>query len=144
MKSGKITWCAEFSVQSEYIDRQHQNLIAIVNDFNQALTRGEGAKITYAILNRLVLYAETHFRDEEKLMQMARFPPDQLNTHIKEHVKLTEEIFHHCENWSTYGKESLPGIGKFLAAWLLGHILKSDMKYSKYVAKIDDKFLSVK
>jgi hemerythrin-like metal-binding protein len=144
MKPGKIAWSAEFSVQSPHLDQQHRHLIDIINDFNQALAKGEGAQITYAILNRLVQYAETHFRDEEKLMQMARFPAEYFNAHLREHEKLTEEIFHHCENWSSYGEESLPRIGKFLAEWLLGHILNSDMKYCKYVAKIDDKFLSVK
>ena len=144
MKTVKISWSADFSVQSQHIDLQHQKLIAIVNDFNQAVSRGDGAKIAYAILNRLVQYSETHFRDEEQLMQMARFPADQLEAHIKEHEKLTENIFQHCENWHTYGVESFPGIGKFLAEWLLDHILTADMKYSKYVARIDDKFLAVK
>ena len=144
MKTHKISWSADFSVQSHYIDQQHQQLIAVVNDFNQAVSRGEGAKIAYSILNRLVQYTEGHFRDEEKLMEIARLPADLLNAHIREHEKLTEEIFRHCENWSNYGEESLPAIGKFLAEWLLDHILTADMKYSKYVARIDDRFLTVK
>jgi len=141
---GKIMWSSAFSVQSKYLDQQHQNLIKIVNDFNQAVARGEGTKMAYTILNRLVQYAEKHFRDEEKLLEIARFPAEQLKTHIKEHEKLTEEIFRHCENWSSYGKDALPEIGLFLKDWLMDHILTSDMKYSKYVANIDDTFLSVK
>ncbi|MBU4262868.1 MAG: bacteriohemerythrin [Proteobacteria bacterium] len=141
---GKIVWSKDYSVQSEYLDHQHQNLINILNDFNQAIARGEGKKSAYTILNRLVQYTEEHFRDEEKLMEIARFPAEQLHAHMKEHEKLTEEIFRHGENWSSYGKEALPEIGLFLKEWLMEHILTSDMKYSKYVANVDDTFLSVK
>jgi len=42
---GKIIWSNAFSVQSKYLDHQHQNLVTIVNDFNQAVARGEGAKM---------------------------------------------------------------------------------------------------
>ena len=144
MPMGKIVWSSACSVQSAYLDRQHQNLIKIVNDFNQAAARGDGTKVAYTILNRLVQYAEKHFRDEEKLLEIARYPAAQLNNHIREHEKLTEDIFRHCENWSSYGKEALPEIGRFLKDWLMDHILTSDMKYRKYVAQIDDSFLSVK
>ncbi|MBU0910013.1 MAG: bacteriohemerythrin [Proteobacteria bacterium] len=141
---GKIVWSSAYSVQSGYLDHQHQILIQIVNDFNLAIARGEGKKIAYPILNRLVQYAEKHFRDEEKLLEIARYPAEQLNAQIREHEKLTEEIFRHCENWSNYGQEALPEIGRFLKEWLMDHILTSDMKFSKYVANVDDKFLSAK
>ncbi|RJX25427.1 MAG: hypothetical protein C4531_17170 [Desulfurivibrio sp.] len=141
---GKIIWSSAYSVQSAFIDHQHQILVGIVNDFNQAIARGEGMKTAYSILNRLIQYAEQHFRDEEKLMEIARYPAEQLQAHIREHEKLTEDIFRHGENWHSYGKEALPEIGRFLKEWLLDHILTSDMKYSKYVANVDDAFLSVR
>ncbi|MEW6521830.1 MAG: bacteriohemerythrin [Thermodesulfobacteriota bacterium] len=141
---GKIIWSSAYSVQSAFIDHQHQTLVGIVNDFNQAIARGEGMKTAYSILNRLIQYAEQHFRDEEKLMEIARYPAEQLQAHIREHEKLTEDIFRHGENWHSYGKEALPEIGRFLKEWLLEHILTSDMKYSKYVANVDDAFLSVR
>ncbi|OKY75864.1 MAG: hypothetical protein BM485_05875 [Desulfobulbaceae bacterium DB1] len=140
----KIFWKSDYSVNSQYIDHQHQKLLGIVNDFNEALAAGKGEKIAYSLLNRLVQYAEEHFRDEEKLMRMARYPTDELDRHIKEHEKLTEEIFQHTENWSSYRAESLPRIGEFLKKWLLDHILTSDKKYAQYVVHIDNKYLSVK
>ena len=141
---GKIVWSKDYSVQSAYLDHQHQNLIEIVNDFNQAVAKGEGAKLAYSILNRLIQYAEKHFQDEEKLLEIARYPREQLNAHLREHERLTEEIFRHEENWSSYGKDALPEIGRFLQEWLMEHILTSDMKYSRYVANVDDSFLAVK
>ncbi|MFH1216754.1 MAG: bacteriohemerythrin [Pseudomonadota bacterium] len=140
----KLFWKSEYNVNSRYIDQQHQHLLAIVNDFNEAITAGKGKQAAYPILNRLVQYAEEHFRDEEKLMRMARYPQNELNSHINDHEKLTEEIFQHTENWSNYGEEALPRIGEFLKKWLMDHILTADKKYSKYVVNIDDKYLSVK
>jgi hemerythrin len=144
MLMGKIVWSKDYSVQSGFLDHQHQKLMEIINDFNQAIARGDGKKVAYTTLNRLIQYAEQHFRDEEKLLEIARYPTEQLQTHIREHEKLTEEIFHHGEIWHSYGKEALPEIGLFLKDWLIEHILTSDMMYSKYVANVDDKFLSIK
>ncbi|MFZ5766135.1 MAG: bacteriohemerythrin [Thermodesulfobacteriota bacterium] len=140
----RIFWKSEYSVNSAYIDRQHQQLLAIVNEFISAAATGKGKSVAYPILNRLVQYAEEHFRDEEKLMRMARYPAPELERHIREHEELTEEIFRQTENWSSGGEEALPRIGEFLSKWLLTHILVSDKKFGPYVVNIDDKFLSVK
>ncbi len=140
----KIFWKSNFSVQSRYIDQQHQNLLMILNDFNESINQGKGTDKAFSILNRLVQYAEEHFRDEELLMETARFPQDKLNAHKNEHEKLTQDIFQLCENWSSRKKESLPEISHFLEKWLLLHILKTDMEYSKYVDHIDDSFMFAK
>lgn len=140
----KVFWKKEYSVGSDYLDRQHQNLLLIVNDFNRSINKNEGTKAAYSILNRLVQYVETHFRDEELLMKSARFPLDELNAHIKEHEELTENIFALCENWTSQKEESLPKISKFLVDWLMVHIMSTDMKYSKYIAQIDDSFMRAK
>lgn len=140
----KIIWKNDYSVHSAYIDSQHRHLVTIINDFNAAWAAGRGKDAAYSILNRLIQYAEEHFRDEEKLLRMARYPSEALDTHVKEHEQLTEDIFRHTENWSSYGEEALPKIGEFLKKWLIDHILTTDKKFSKYVVNIDDKYLSVK
>ncbi|MBU0674760.1 MAG: bacteriohemerythrin [Proteobacteria bacterium] len=140
---GKIVWNKAFSVESKYLDKQHKQLIEIVNSFNQALDGGERATMAFEVLNRLVRYAEQHFRDEEKILQMVQYPADQFQAHVREHEKLTEDIYRHCENWSSVGEESLPGIGQFLKDWLVNHILNTDMQYCKYTRNFDDSFMSV-
>jgi hemerythrin-like metal-binding protein len=140
----KTIWKSEFSVASKYLDKQHQTLFMIVNDFNDSISKGQGIKTAYSILNRLTLYAEEHFRDEEHLMNAARFPKDQFEAHVREHEKLTEKIFTICADLSSNGEEVLPGINQFLKEWLVDHILTTDKKYSKYVANIDDTFMNVK
>jgi len=63
----KILWSADYSVQSKYLDLQHQNLLMILNEFNEAVGQGQGKVVAFSILNKLVQYTEDHFRDEEKL-----------------------------------------------------------------------------
>ena len=79
----------------------------------------------------------------EKLMQTAQFPDDEFNAHVREHERLTQAIFKLCAEWEGKGEEALPQLGRFLKEWLLEHILKMDMKYSEYVALVDDDFMFV-
>ena len=139
----KILWSADYSVQSKYLDLQHQNLLMILNEFNEAVGQGQGKVVAFSILNKLVQYTEDHFRDEEKLMKIARFPDDEFNAHVKEHERLIQAIFKLCSEWEGKGEEALPQLGLFLKEWLLEHILKVDKKYREYVALVDDDFMFV-
>ncbi|MCB2180447.1 MAG: bacteriohemerythrin [Desulfobulbaceae bacterium] len=137
----KISWKSDYSVSSKYLDDQHQCLLMIINDFIEAVSKGKGTEKAFPILNRLTQYAEEHFRDEEHLMNAARFPQGMLKEHMREHEKLTEDIFAICAHLNKSGEETLPEISQFLKHWLLGHILTTDKEYSKYVANIDDSFM---
>jgi len=88
-----VLWCEMFSIVVPYIDDQHKKLVRIVNEFHAALKEKRAGDAVFTTLNRLIEYTERHFRDEEKLMQLAEYPAEHLHEHKKIHARLFEEIF---------------------------------------------------
>lgn len=79
-----IQWNSNFSVNISEIDKQHQHVVSIVNDLNDAMKSGLGKEATAGIIERLFAYAGEHFRTEE--MYFDRFGYPQSKTHKAEHA----------------------------------------------------------
>src|ERR1035437_4783406 len=71
---GKIVWTEDLSVGVELIDRQHQTLIARLNDVSAAVDNQQGETEIGKTLGFLTDYAEFHFAAEEKVMTQAAYP----------------------------------------------------------------------
>ena len=87
-----VIWCEMFSVNVPYIDNQHRKLLEIINDFHAALKEKKAENIVFQTLNSLISYAEKHFQDEEKLMEEAKYPPDDFKEHKKIHEKMGNSL----------------------------------------------------
>ncbi len=134
-----IAWDSAYSVGYTYIDNQHKKLINIVNNFYSAVKHGKGTDIVYPILNKLVAYAEEHFRDEETAMEKAGCPESLIAEHKTIHEKLFKAIFDVAEKTTssqTGESGALMEVGALLQTWLMNHILKEDMQYAPYVRKL--------
>ena len=127
-----IIWSDFFSVGVPYIDRQHQRLIHIVNDFYAAYRSNLPEHLIFQILNQLTEYAEEHFRDEERLMKAAKYPREEYEQHIKKHEKLLLDIFEINDQLSTGNKRAIFNLELFLNTWLIRHILETDKLYQPY------------
>jgi hemerythrin len=125
-----FNWSERYSVNIAELDRQHQGFLAIVHELNQALASGEGATVTYSILQRLAEYAHTHFAAEEALMTEHKFPA--LLTHCAEHDRFVQLVAKFLDNYHA-GKAGVPvSLMLFLQTWLKEHILVSDKAYSSF------------
>ena len=77
-------------------------------------------------------YAQTHFHDEEEILEKACYP--NLTEHKKEHVTFMTEVWKQF-NLFNEGNESPAGLARFLKKWLLTHIAVSDKKYAPYLVE---------
>ncbi len=126
-----LTWSTEYSVAVEAIDKQHQQLFAMLNELHDAMKAGKGAQEAPRILKKLVEYVCEHFALEEALMAEAHYP--ELARHKAEHDKLTSEVarmLQDIESGKTVLSMKLQG---FLRSWLQEHILGTDKKYMSYL-----------
>jgi len=132
MNKNFVTWNDSYSVGLELIDNQHKKLVKMVNTLFSYCELGDGnADIAYLdIINRAMVYAKTHFSDEEKYMRLAGYP--KLEKHIKEHKSFVAKIVKSVKLFET-GKETPINLAKFLKKWLLKHIAVSDKKYAPYL-----------
>jgi hemerythrin len=133
-KGGKamalIQWNGGLNVGVIEIDKQHQKLVGMINDLNDAMKQGKGKDILGEIINGLANYTVTHFRIEEKYFDQFGYPDT--NNHKKEHLNFTKKVTEFKDRFDK-GKIGLSiEIMNFLSNWLQNHIKRVDKKYGPF------------
>lgn len=125
-----IQWNQGLSVNVAEIDRQHQKLIGMINDLDDAMRQGKGRDILGKTVNEMILYAASHFQTEEKYFAQFGYPDT--DNHKLEHAGFTKKVTEFKKNFDT-GKIGLSiDIMDFLSTWLQKHIKGVDKKYSSF------------
>ena len=126
-----IKWNENLSVGVAEFDKQHQKLVSVINELNDAMKQGKGKDVLGKILNSLISYTATHFKTEEKYFALYRYP--ETASHKKEHVAFVQKISDFKDDFEK-GKLSLTiELMNFLGDWLKKHIKGTDQKYTKYL-----------
>lgn len=127
-----ITWSKQFEVGHPEIDKQHQELIRIVNRLHDAMLARQGRDALGAVFKDLDAYTRMHFRTEEDLM--ARFGYGEAVSHKKIHDDLIGELKKLHADFDA-GKLSVTmATMTFLQNWLTKHIAQVDKKLSSFLA----------
>ena len=122
-----IQWSNSLSVNIDSIDKQHQRLIDMINQLNDAMRQGKGKEVAGKIVEGLISYTRTHFAFEEKYFAQYGYP--ETEKHIKEHKEFARKA---TEFQSDFGKGKLTlsiQVINFLSDWLRTHIQGTDQKY---------------
>ena len=123
-----ITWSDRYSVGIANIDREHQKLVAMVNQLYTAILSGEAPAVASKVLDGLAGYTMSHFANEEALMKRYNYPG--YAQHKAEHDKLVDQV-RQFQSDLRAGKAKLSqDLMSFLQGWLIGHILGVDKKYT--------------
>ncbi len=126
----KIVWKDEFSVGVETLDRQHKQIIEVINsliDKPRIFFRSQN--VSSALMD-LTNYVSEHFLLEERLLQENGYPT--LLEHSKKHTLYSKRIADFCKE-SLDGKSEVPDeLMAFLTDWWTNHILHEDMKYKAF------------
>ena len=125
-----IQWNDSFSVNVVEIDQQHQKLVAMINDLNDAMRQGKGKDVLGKIVNGLIVYAESHFKTEEKYFDQFGYP--ETDSHKKEHSDFVVKVSEFKSGFEK-GKIGLSiEVMNFLSDWLQNHIKRVDNKYGPF------------
>ncbi len=126
-----FTWDNSYSVGVADIDQQHQQLMNLVNDLNDAMLQGKGRQVVGEILSNLISYTAGHFAAEERLMQQHGYP--EYTEHKAKHGKMVAKVKALQQDVDA-GKLTVSGdVMKFLHDWLNKHIKGTDMKYKPFL-----------
>ncbi|MCQ8127287.1 bacteriohemerythrin [Methylomonas rivi] len=121
-----ITWNDQLNVGITNVDKQHQKLVDILNQLDEAVALGYKYKKILQLVDELIDYTQYHFQEEEQLMQQSGYDAAQYKKHKLEHdefiEKVTQERTMAIDNPDTVSSVLL----EFLVAWLMDHILYSD------------------
>ena len=129
-----ITWNESMSVKVHEIDVQHQKLVKLINELNDAMHHGKGQDVLGKLIAGLANYAVMHFATEERMFKQHGYPESP--AHIAEHRKFVDEVTTFKKGFDE-GKHGLSiQVLRFLSDWLRNHIMGTDMKYAAFfVAK---------
>jgi hemerythrin len=137
-----FNWDESFLTGLPLVDGQHKRLVDIVNDMGELSMSGgtvdpqELAAVTKEMLD----YAETHFRDEEELMEKSGLDSRHISFHHAQHGSFFEE----ARSLTAMGKEAFPEQAKtrellqYLVDWLAYHILGIDQSMTRQIRSVEN------
>ena len=124
----QFVWQEKFSVGIPTIDREHKQLVELLNELLEAMQAGHGQDVLKDVLNKLVGYTASHFKNEERLMQQCGYPG--FAEHKAKHDAMTAKVLDLQQKVNSGSHGVTLEVGNFLRGWLNKHILETDMDYS--------------
>lgn len=126
-----IQWEDTLAIGIYAIDRQHMDLLALVNEFLKAVAQKRGKDVVEKIVARLREYTVLHFHDEEAYMNQVRYPAR--GEHQMRHQELARAVKLFQRDLYKHRDVPVEQLRQFLKDWLINHILEQDMKIGKWV-----------
>jgi hemerythrin len=127
-----ISWNSMMSVGVVEIDKQHQQLIGMINDLNQAMKEGKGKDVVSRIVKGLINYTASHFKTEEQYFDRFGYP--EKASHMKEHSDFVKKVTEFQQGLESGQLALSVQVMNFLSDWLQKHILGVDKKYAPFFA----------
>jgi len=125
-----LEWDESIALHIPAIDAQHKELIGWINALNDAVQKGEGARLIDETLKKLINYVFEHFAAEEKLMLSYNYPG--FTSHRQEHdyfVQKLKEIQGGFQDSDETSRNTLD----FLVDWIVCHIKGTDQNYGRFI-----------
>lgn len=128
-----IEWSDDLSVKNLIIDSEHKKLVETTNKLHAAMREGKGSAVLGNILNELITYTKTHFKNEENIMRQHNYV--HLDEHIAEHNTFVKEVETFYEKYKSGSVAVTISLISFLKDWLVKHIQGSDKKFGLSISK---------
>jgi hemerythrin len=126
-----FSWKPEYSVNEATLDRHHQQLFAVLNSVYENVMNSPELDSVVPKIDELSNYTKYHFSTEEQYMRDHGFP--EIDDHIVKHREFTHTIDALRTSYHNNDLEVAKDLIVVLGEWLLQHVLKEDLKYSKKV-----------
>lgn len=110
-----------------FVDQQHQTLIDLMNQLDQAMRDGKGREVVNRTVANLLAYTKQHFAEEEWAMQKAGYVD--LVPHKRQHDAFVARIQTFHNELKAGNKFVAVDVMAFLSEWLKRHIQGTDKRY---------------
>ena len=121
-----FTFTDDYKIGIKQIDEEHEQLVALINGTEKMLAENNTELHVLAknFQKKLKEYAQTHFTHEEHYMELHDDP--ELPLQKKEHMAFINKVAAFQVD-ETITEKDLEDMMQFMARWLFGHILSSDV-----------------
>ncbi|GAB4254125.1 MAG: hypothetical protein Kow0065_00800 [Methylomicrobium sp.] len=123
-----LTWNDNLKLGIDSIDKQHKQLLSMINRLDEAVALGHDSQTISDLLDDLIDYTRYHFEHEERMMQDANFDNALYQEHKIEHQKFVETIVEAHRQQLDNTSFMLNNLLDFLFDWLYRHILGTDKR----------------
>ncbi len=128
-----LKWRDDYSIGVAQIDNEHRQLFDVINEFHDQKQGAVASHDILQMLNKLIQYSESHFRNEEGIMRSMDYAD--VDQHHQQHDALVGAIFDLAAEVEA-GKGTVDlSLHTFLKNWLLDHILQHDMAFADELHK---------
>lgn len=121
------------------VDDQHHQLVDLFNELNEVFFQrqdGDDARLQQ-VFDRLLTYADTHFRSEEEMMQRIGLDVRHFEPHHHLHGQFVEQVRSMWNMRHSLRQPSENIIG-FLTSWLVLHIMGVDQSMARQIRLIEE------
>jgi len=121
-----LAWDRDWETGVAGLDQQHQAMVAAFNRLAEAVRADRAQAEVKQAISFLLMYTETHFKDEEALMERHGYP--ELAAHREEHEDCPQRIdglLALCRNGDP---GTLDYLIDFFEHWLVSHFEGSDRR----------------
>lgn len=126
-----IKWDPKFKIGIPLIDKQHETLVNLCDDFYQSLLRNKDSSVYHSLvketLDKCLDYAATHFKEEERLMKASNFSG--YKEHKASHDAFTEKCKINSLRIDSISITEAIKFAHFLYDWINTHIAHEDRLY---------------
>jgi hemerythrin-like metal-binding protein len=122
-----IQWDSSFSVNVSEIDKNHQQLILMVNGLDNAMSWGKGRQIIGKTIDELVSFATSNFKLEENYFD--RLKKFQAADHKKEHADFIQNVTKFKADFGAGNAWISIKVMNYLQTWIRNHLKSADKKY---------------
>jgi hemerythrin len=125
-----LNWIPGYSVNDEDLDKDHQRLFSLLNTVYENVMESPEVNCIHPIVEELSEYTRYHFSTEEQHMREKGFL--ELDDHIAKHREFALAVDTLRSRSHDNDLDVARDLIIVLGEWLLGHVLKDDMKYSEH------------
>ena len=126
-----LVWEDSYSIGVAAMDKQHQKLFLKIMDLHEAIKEGKVQGLLNETLTGLVIYTQTHFMDEEALMEANGYPG--LEAHRLQHAALIRKVDAIMTKYKSGDLYLSQELKELLSEWLNHHICGEDKHYGRFL-----------
>lgn len=129
-----VQWNPSFETGLQYIDQEHEGLLAQLNALIDLLSDHAPIATWLPELDRLIDAVTEHFAHEEQIMDNIGYPG--YLAHRQQHQHLLQEVAEFRARTAAEGRPAADDTletARFLKFWVLKHMVQEDAKIGHYI-----------
>lgn len=124
-------WANDMVIDNGPIDEDHRKLVDLVNELHTATSQGRGQEVVDKLLTQLIADTEEHLREEERVMEQAKFT--NLERHKQRHTHFVNKL-HELRQKQQQGSVTVASqLSSVLRDWLSLHIRRNDKELRQFL-----------